>query len=259
MELNADCTRATLKLSATAHNPHSASPTRAFEQELSSEELIGPLNDVERKFAPKALFVSGDTAILQSGFRVSIVGSRKASTKGVQRAQRLAQLICGRNGVVVSGLAEGIDTASHEGAITAKGRTIAVIGTPLDKSYPRQNSELQRFIAAEHLLVSQFPKGTPTLPQNFPMRNRVMALMSDATVIIEAGETSGSISQGWEALRLGRGLFISKWITEQGLKWPDKMLAYGAQILSDENLENFFESLPERHETFEWDALAFGT
>jgi DNA processing protein len=248
-----------LNLPAADQSLHSASPMRAFNLEVSWEELIGPLNDVEQKFAPPKVFVSGETSILLSGFRVSMVGSRKASARGEQRARRLAQLVCGRGGVVVSGLAEGIDTAAHKGAIDAQGRTIAVIGTPLDKSYPRQNAALQHLIAERHLVVSQFPKGYPTLPQNFPMRNRTMALISDATVIIEAGETSGSISQGWEALRLGRGLFISKWITESTLKWPGKMIAHGAQVLSNENMENFFESLPERHETFEWDALAFGT
>lgn len=227
--------------------------------EISTAELLGPLNDVERKFAPATLFVSGEIGILRSGFRVSIVGSRKASTQGLQRARRLAQLVCTRGGVVVSGLAEGIDTAAHQGAIDAGGRTVAVIGTPLDKSYPRKNAALQNLIATEQLCISQFPSGYPTRPQNFPMRNRTMALISDATVIVEAGETSGSISQGWEALRLGRGLLISKWITESELKWPDTMIAHGAQVLSDNNIENFFESLPERHETFEWDALAVAT
>ena len=237
---------------------HSALPMQAFSVEVSCEELIGPLNDVERKFAPKRLFISGDADILRVGFRVSIVGSRKASIEGQQRARRLAQLVCGRTGVVVSGLAVGIDTAAHLAAIDAGGRTIGIIGTPLDKNYPRQNAQLQRLIAEKHLLISQFPQGYPTTRQNFPMRNRVMALISDATVIIEAGETSGSISQGWEALRLGRGLFISKSITDSSLKWPDKMIAHGAQVLSNKNIENFFESLPERHETFEWDELAFG-
>ncbi len=225
--------------------------------ELPPNELLGPLNEVERKFAPKRLFVVGDTDIFQTGFRVSIVGSRKASDEGLRRAARLARHVCNHGGVVVSGLARGIDTAAHRAAIDADGRTVAVIGTPLDVAYPPENRQLQSFIMSHHVCVSQFPSGTPIRPGNFPTRNRTMALLSDATVIIEAGEKSGSISQGWEALRLGRGLFIGKAIVDNTeLRWPHEMLAYGAQILSDDSVEDFFESLPERGVAVELDAIA---
>jgi DNA processing protein len=87
--------------------------------------------------------------------------------------------------------------------------------------------------------------GYPVQRKNFPLRNRTMALISHATVIIEAGETSGSLSQGWEALRLGRQLYVTKSIAEnRDLKWPEEMLGYGAKILSDDTLEEFFEFLP---------------
>jgi DNA processing protein len=85
----------------------------------------------------------------------------------------------------------------------------------------------------DHLAISQFPVGHPTLRTNFPRRNRTMALITDATVIVEAGETSGSLSQGWEALRLGRPLFIMKSVAESGLKWPAEMRRYGADVLAD--------------------------
>ena len=160
--------------------------------EVTAEELLGPLNDVEQKNAPARLFIAGDAAILREGGRVAIVGSRKASRDGISRAKKLAKLLVERNMVVVSGLAEGIDTAAHTGTLEAGGRTIAVIGTPLDKVYPRQNAELQHRIIEEHLLVSQFPIGYPTNPANFPQRNRTMALIADATVIIEATDSSGS-------------------------------------------------------------------
>lgn len=152
----------------------------------------------------------------------------------------------------MSGLAAGIDTAAHRGAIEAGGRTIAVIGTPLNRSYPKANESLQQEIAERHLCISQFAAGHPVLPQNFPMRNRVMALISDATVIVEAGETSGSISQGWEALRLGRGLFIANSVIERGMKWTAELLNYGAQVLGSDTIENFFDTLPARGD-FEWD------
>lgn len=227
-------------------------------RELTAEELLGPLNEVEEKNAPKRLFVAGDVGILAEGARVSIVGSRKASAEGLGRARKLARALCERHMVVVSGLAEGIDTAAHTTAVEQGGKTVAVIGTPLDKVYPSQNASLQEQIMHEHLCISQFPAGYPTKPGNFPIRNRTMALISDATVIIEAGESSGSLHQGWEALRLGRGLWIAKSVAENtALTWPDKMLHYGAGVLSDETLEDFFASLPERVQVDLNDAIPF--
>lgn len=214
---------------------------------FAPQDLLGPLNEVEQKHAPKVLFAAGDTSLLEEGARVSIVGSRKASPEGLRRAARLAATLAKQHVVVVSGLAEGIDTAAHTSAITHKGRTIAVIGTPLGQVYPKQNAALQERIAREHLVISQFPPGTPIRRQNFPLRNRTMALISDATVIIEAGDTSGSLHQGWEALRLGRQLYITKSVADDpGLTWPAEMLDYGARILSDATLDEFFELLPPR-------------
>src|SRR5689334_1210474 len=125
--------------------------------QITPIELLGSLNEVERKFAPAKLFVLGSPEILNERPRVSIVGSRKASTAGIQRAKKLARLVVERGGIVVSGLALGIDAAAHSAAIAAKGFTVAVIGTPLDKSYPRENAELQALIQREHLCISQFP------------------------------------------------------------------------------------------------------
>lgn len=215
--------------------------------ELTAEELLGPLNEVEIKHAPKQLFAAGDVTIVRQAARVSIVGSREASPDGIRRARRLSQLLCDRGVVVVSGLAKGIDTAAHTGALQAGGRTVAVIGTPLDKSYPRENAELQHRLMHEQLVLSQFPVGTKTQKYHFPERNRTMALISDATVIIEAGNSSGSLSQGWEALRLGRPLFIAESVVENpALEWPADMLQYGAFILSDDTLDELFALLPDR-------------
>ena len=129
------------------------------QQRLDPEDLLGPLNEVEAKHAPNELFVVGDVEVMRHGPRVSIVGSRKATAEGLKRAERLARLVAERGGVVVSGLAEGIDTVAHQTAMGSGGRTVGVIGTPLEKSYPSQNAGLQERIAREHLLVSQFPAG----------------------------------------------------------------------------------------------------
>jgi DNA processing protein len=202
---------------------------------VGPEVLLGrPLNDVERKFAPRTLYTQGPMQIPLPRPRVSIVGARKASEEGLKSAAEITRTLGASGVVIVSGLAEGIDTSAHKSALGAGGRTIAVIGTPLDKVYPSKNTGLQQEIMRNHLVISQFAIGHPTLPKNFVLRNRTMALISDATIIVEAGEKSGSLHQGWEALRLGRSLFIWKSILSDGrLTWPQKMMEYGAMELTD--------------------------
>ncbi len=113
-------------------------------QQYTPEELLGPLNAVEQKYAPVQLWTAGNTAFLAEGARVSIVGSRKASHDGLARALKLAGLLCQHDIVVISGLAEGIDTAAHTATIAKGGRTIAVLGTPLTQTYPKQGIHLRR-------------------------------------------------------------------------------------------------------------------
>jgi DNA processing protein len=214
---------------------------------ISPEELLGPFNEVEAKHAPKHLFTAGDLGILESGARVSIVGSRDASPGGISRATKLARILADRAIVVVSGLAAGIDTAAHTASIDAGGKTIAVLGTPLDRFYPKENRRLQERIMQDHLVLSEFPLGAVVRPGNFPIRNRTMALISDATVIIEASDESGSLHQAWEAFRLGRPLLFAKAnLDRPELTWPEKLLHYGALVLSDDSLEEFLTLLPER-------------
>lgn len=216
-------------------------------RECKTEELLGRLNGTEQKNAPKALFVAGDTSILARGGRVAIVGSRKASGEGLGRAARLARLVVEKGAVVVSGLAAGIDTAAHTSAIKHGGKTIAVIGTPLDRTYPKENEALQAEIARNHLLVSQFPAGRPVGRRDFIMRNLTMALICDVSVIVEASDSSGALSHGWEALRLGRPLFIMRAAAENfALTWPWKMIEHGAQVLTDDGLPGFWGQLPAR-------------
>ena len=217
------------------------------EQGVKVEELLGPLNEVEKKNAPSRIFFSGNRSIVSSGPRVSVVGSRKASPQGIETAQRIARYLAAHRAVVVSGLAEGIDTAAHVAAMSAGGATIAVLGTSLEEFFPAKNRSLQERIMRDHLAVSQFSRGIPSRPGNFPMRNRTMALLSDATVIVEAGEKSGSLHQGWEALRLGRPLFILESAAgSYDLKWPGEFIAYGALTLPSDDFRLLSEFLPER-------------
>jgi DNA processing protein len=231
-----------------------AESTASGIQTGSAEDLYGPLNDVERKNVPPQIWVQGDLELLREGLRVAVVGSRSPSPAGRQRAAQLARKLAGEGITVVSGLALGVDTIAHRTAIDSGGCTIAVLGTPLDQYQPRQNAALQDEIARDHLLVSQFPSGHPVLRSNFPRRNRTMALLCHASVIVEAGESSGTLSQGWEALRLGRPLFLLRSVVDnRDLTWPREMVQYGAFVLT--KFEELLEVLPEAHVPAE--ALAF--
>ena len=201
---------------------------------LTPEELLGPLNDVERKYAPRRLYVAGKYTLPLPRPRVAIVGSRNASEAGLETAGDIAKLLV-KNGVtIVSGLAAGIDTRAHSTAISEGGRTIAVLGTPLDKTYPSQNAPLQDKIMCEHCTVSQFKPGEPIQRKNFVIRNRTMALISNASVIVEGREDSGTRHQGWEALRLGRPLYLwHSLLKDRTVTWPKKLLDYGAIELAE--------------------------
>ncbi len=199
----------------------------------TAAQLLGPLDQAESRHAPERLFAAGDVTLLRGASRVAIVGSRQASQDGLRRAAKLAAQLARRGVTVVSGLAEGIDAAAHRAAMAAGGRTIAVLGTPLDRVYPSCHRDLQRQIVGEHLALSQFAAGERVTRGNFPRRNRLMALVSHATVIVEAGDASGALAQGWEALRLGRPLLIPRsTIEDAGLAWPKRMLHHGARQLT---------------------------
>lgn len=209
------------------------------------EELLGPLNEVEKKYAPEQLFLKGNLQLFEEGPRVSIVGSRNPSEQGHKDTIKLVKSLVQNNVIIVSGLAKGIDTVAHKTAISEKGHTIAVLGTPLNDCYPMENFELQQIICRNYLTISQFPEGYPIQKMNFPLRNRTMALLSHATIIVEAGETSGTIHQGWEALRLGRPLFIiDKLIENTKLSWPKKMADYGAISIAASDTGRVLEALP---------------
>lgn len=139
---------------------------------------------------------------------IAVVGSRKATERGLRIAGVVAETLAKRSITVVSGLAAGIDTAAHEAALRAAGRTVAVIGTGIKRYYPAANRGLQQRIAAEGLVVSQFWPDAPPRKQHFPMRNAVMSGYAAATVVIEAGENSGARNQARLALQHGRPVVL---------------------------------------------------
>lgn len=208
-------------------------PPRTF-RAMERTEAFEPLQNEHLQRAPHQLFAVGETALLHAPLRISIVGAREASAEGLRRAGKLATQLAERAAVVVSGLADGIDASAHRAAMAAGGRTIAVIGTPLDRCYPAKHAALQEEIYREHLLVSQFAPGSKVSAANFPARNRTMAMLSHASVVVEASDSSGSLSQAAEIQRLGRPLFIMRSLVENGrLAWPAAFLKSGAQILDD--------------------------
>lgn len=176
---------------------------------------------------------------LLSSKAVSVVGTRKPTEMGVKRAAKLARFLVAHGYTVVSGLAEGVDTAAHRAAIGAGGQTIGVIGTPLNESYPRSNKELQEQLARDHLLISQTPfylTSQRTYQHNrafFPERNKTMSALSLATVIVEASDTSGTLFQAKAAIQQGRRLFILKSCFDNGASWPTEYLSKGATKVVD--------------------------
>lgn len=171
---------------------------------------------------------------------IAVVGTRKPTADGRQRAEQLVRKLVKDGFTIVSGLAEGIDTVAHTAAIDAGGQTIAVIGTPLGQVYPKANAALQERIAREYLLVSQVPveryeAQNPTVNRFFfPERNKTMSALSEGTVIIEAGETSGTLIQAREALKQGRKLFILNSCFERpDLTWPARFEKDGAVRVRD--------------------------
>jgi len=171
---------------------------------------------------------------------VAIVGTREASDDGIRRTQKLVRLLVREGFTIVSGLASGIDTAAHTTAIEAGGHTIAVVGTPLSRVYPKVNAELQNRIGSEFLLISQVPAiryGKQDYRKNrlfFPERNKTMSALTDATIIVEAGETSGTLIQAKAAFDQGRKLFIlDSCFQKATLTWPRRFEERGAIRVRD--------------------------
>lgn len=166
---------------------------------------------------------------------IAIVGTRNPSEEGKLRAQKLAKLLVKNDVTITSGLAAGIDTVAHETAIREGGRTIAVIGTPLGSVYPKENMPLQDYISKKHLLISQIPivrYSKQKIPQNrlfFPERNKTMSALTKATIIVEAGETSGTLVQARAALYQKRKLLLlDSLFQRQDLTWPRRFEEQGA-------------------------------
>jgi DNA processing protein len=180
---------------------------------------------------PPFLLVRGEFR-REDALAVAIVGSRRASAYGVQMAERLGGDLADRGVTVVSGLARGVDTAAHRGAISAGGRTVAVLGSGVDVVYPPENRGLAAKVVDSGAVVSQFPMGTPPLPQHFPARNRVIAGLTLGTVVVEAAERSGALITARCAGELGREVYaVPGSVSAPGSRGTHALIQDGAKLV----------------------------
>ncbi len=191
---------------------------------------------------PLVLFCKGDIECLNQHC-ISIVGSRRATPYGINVAEKLARDLASRGLAICSGMARGIDTAAHRGAIEAKGKTLAVLGSGLNHIYPRENKKLALQIEQHGCVISEFPMNTSPSPQNFPIRNRIISGLSLGTCLVEAAEFSGSLITGRLALEQNREVFaVPGNITSKTSFGPNLWIKQGAKLVQD--WQDIVEELP---------------
>jgi DNA processing protein len=192
---------------------------------------------------PLCLYIRGDGSLLsQPG--IAMVGTRHPTPYGVGMAERLACDLSTRGVIIISGLARGVDTASHRGVVNAKGKTVAVLGTGVDVIYPRENGKLaDQILSLGGAIVSEFPVGTQALPQNFPIRNRIISGLSLGVLVVEAGEYSGTRITARCALEQSREVYAVPGNVTNKLSWgPNTLIKQGAKLVA--TWEDVWEELP---------------
>jgi DNA processing protein len=192
---------------------------------------------------PLALYVRGNIEVLSEP-SISVVGTRHPTPYGMGMAERLSCDLATRGIVILSGMARGVDTSAHRGALNAKGKTIAIFGTGVDVIYPRENRKLsENILSFGGALVSEFAMGTFAAPQNFPIRNRVISGMSLGTLVIEAGEYSGTRITARCALEQDRDVFAVPGNVTNKQSWgPNTLIKQGAKLTA--TWEDVWEELP---------------
>jgi DNA processing protein len=192
---------------------------------------------------PLILYVRGNAEVLpQPG--IAVVGTRHPTPYGSGMAERLSCDLAAQGLVIISGMARGVDTASHRGAISAKGKTVAVFGTGVDVIYPKENSRLsEQIIALGGALISEFRLGTFAAPQNFPIRNRIISGMSCGVLVVEAAEYSGTRITARCALEQNRDVFaVPGNVTNKNSWGPNTLIKQGAKLVA--TWEDVWEDLP---------------
>ncbi len=192
---------------------------------------------------PLTLYVRGEGAVLSEPC-LAVVGTRHPTPYGIGMAERLSCDLAARGLIITSGMARGVDTAAHRGALAAKGRTVAVFGTGIDVIYPRENEKLaKQILDLGGALVSEFPTGTFAAPQNFPIRNRIISGLSAGVLVVEAGEYSGTRITARCALEQNRELFaVPGNVTNRNSWGPNTLIKQGAKLTA--TWEDVWEELP---------------
>jgi DNA processing protein len=181
--------------------------------------------------APLVLYVKGELRD-DDRYAIAIVGSRHATEYGIRAAEAISYKIASCGLTIVSGMARGIDAASHRGALKANGRTIAVLGSGIDIPYPRENKGLMNAIASSGAVISEFPFGTPPNKENFPKRNRIISALSLGVLVVEATIDSGSLITARYALEQGREVFaLPGNITSRNSKGTNNLIKNGARLV----------------------------
>jgi DNA processing protein len=204
------------RVELSAVNKKNINPYRSevvsFSQEMESFREISlydkeyPERLKELQNPPKVIYTVGDVSLLKNR-AISIIGTRKPSIYGQKQAETFASEIAKQGFVVISGMARGIDSCAHKGAITADGKTIAILGCGVDICYPVENEGLKKIIEKNGLVISPFPLGTKPLPRNFPIRNALIAALGDSILVIECSEKSGTFSTVNFANKLNRNIW----------------------------------------------------
>jgi DNA processing protein len=192
---------------------------------------------------PLVLYVRGNPEVLTHP-GIAMVGTRHPTPYGSGMAERLACDLAAQGLVIISGMARGVDTASHRGAISAKGKTVAVFGTGVDVIYPKENSRLsEQILALGGALISEFRLGTFAAPQNFPIRNRILSGMSVGVLVVEAAEYSGTRITARCALEQNRDVFaVPGNVTNKNSWGPNTLIKQGAKLVA--TWEDVWEDLP---------------
>ncbi len=191
---------------------------------------------------PVMLYVRGDAQILNSP-SLSIVGTRRPTVYGSQMAERMGKDLAARGLTIVSGLARGIDAIAHQGAIAVGGRAIGVLGTGIDVCYPKENKKLYEKVLERGAIVSEFPTGSHPAPENFPVRNRIIAGIPLGVIIVEGKQYSGSLITARLAMEFGREVFgVPGNVTQEVSFAPNLLIKQGAKLVT--NAEDVIEELP---------------
>jgi DNA processing protein len=191
---------------------------------------------------PVLLYVRGDLQVLNLP-SIGIVGTRRPTLYGIQMAERLGRELAARGVVVVSGMARGIDAIAHQGTMAVNGRAIGVLGTGVDVCYPKENKKLYEKVLERGAILSEFPLGTHPAPENFPIRNRIVAGMPLGVVVVEGAQYSGSLITARLAMEFGREVFgVPGNVTQSVSFAPNQLIKQGAKLVT--NGEDVIEELP---------------